>query len=138
MNQNPTPDPILAPSSSSETKKPEVDFGNPLEEEKILIAWKAPERLHKTRGKEFFTTVGAFVFLLSIIALFFKEILLMITIWAFAFVSIAMSKTKPAIIDYAITTRGLKIGKNKYRWNGLARFWLEEKLGKIILYIDTF
>ena len=138
MNQNPTPDPSLAPSSSSETKKPEVDFGNPLEEEKILIAWKAPERLHKTRGKEFFTTVGAFVFLLSIIALFFKEILLMITIWAFAFVSIAMSKTKPAIIDYAITTRGLKIGKNKYRWGGLARFWLEEKLGKIILYVDTF
>ncbi|MBI2309508.1 hypothetical protein HYU89_01260 [Candidatus Collierbacteria bacterium] len=138
MTQNPTPDPSLAPSSSSETKKPEVDFGNPLEEEKILIAWKAPERLHKTRGKEFFTTVGAFVFLLSIIALFFKEILLMITIWAFAFVSIAMSKTKPASIDYAITTRGLKIGKNKYRFSELARFWLEEKLGKIILYIDTF
>ena len=114
-----------------------MDFGNPLEEEKTLIAWKAPERLHKTRGKEFYTTVGAFVFLLSIITLFFKEILLMVTIWAFAFVSIAMSKTQPEIIDYAITTRGLKIGKNKYRWGQLARFWLEEKLGKIILYVDT-
>jgi hypothetical protein len=138
MTQNPTPNPAMVPASNSEPKKDGVDFGNPLEEEKTLIAWKAPERLHKTRGKEFFTTVGAFVFLLSIIALFFKEILLMITIWAFAFVSIAMSKTQPEIIDYAITTRGLKIGKNKYRWGELARFWLEEKLGKIILYIDTF
>ena len=61
----------------------------------------------------------------------------MLTIWAFAFVAIAMSKTQPAIIDYSITTRGLKIGKNKYRWGELARFWLEEKLGKIILYVDT-
>lgn len=138
MIQNPTPDPAIAPALNSEPKKNGVDFGNPLEEEKTLIVWKAPERLHKTRGKEFYTTAGAFVFLLSIITLFFKEILLMITIWAFAFVSIAMSKTQPEIIDNAITTRGLKIGKNKYRFNELARFWLEEKLGKIILYIDTF
>jgi len=138
MIQNSTPDPAIAPASNSEPKKDGVDFGNPLEEEKTLIAWKAPERLHKTRGKEFYTTVGAFVFLLSIITLFFKEILAMITIWAFAFISIAMSKTQPEIIDYAITTRGLKIGKNKFRWNELARFWLEEKLGKLILYIDTF
>lgn len=136
MIQNPTTDP--APVSNPEPKKGGVDFGNPMEEEKVLIEWKAPERLHKIRGKEFYTTVGAFVFLLSIITLFFKEILLMITIWAFAFVSIAMSKTQPEIIDYAITTRGLKIGKNKYGWGELARFWLEEKLGKIILYIDTF
>ncbi len=138
MTQSPTLNQSITPASNSEPKKDEVDFGNPLEEEKTLIAWKAPERLHKTRGKEFFTTVGAFVFLLSIITLFFKEILLMITIWAFAFISIAMSKTQPEIIDYAITTRGLKIGKNKYRWSGLARFWLEEKLEKVILYVDTF
>lgn len=138
MIQNPTSDPAITSASNSEPKKDGVDFGNPLEEEKALIVWKAPERLHKTRGKEFYTTVGAFVFLLSIITLFFKEILLMITIWAFAFISIAMSKTQPEIIDYAVTTRGLKIGKNKYRWGELARFWLEEKLGKIILYIDTF
>lgn len=138
MTQNPTPEPAITSASNSEPKKDGADFGNPLEEEKTLISWKAPERLHKIRGKEFYTTVGAFVLLLSIITLFFKEILLMVTIWAFAFVSIAMSKTQPANIDYAITTRGLKIGKNKYRWGGLARFWLEEKLGKIILYIDTF
>lgn len=109
-----------------------------MEEEKVLIGWKAPERLHKTHGKEFFTTIGAFVFLLSIIALFFKEVLLMITIWAFAFVAIAMSKTQPEIIDYAITTRGLKVDKNKYRFSELARFWLEEKFGETVMRVDTF
>lgn len=126
MSENPAP------------KQPAIDFGNPMEEEKALIEWKAPERLHKIRGKEFFTTIGAFVFLLSIIALFFKEVLLMLTIWAFAFVSIAMSKTQPAIIDYSITTRGLKIGNNRYRFSELVRFWLEEKFGKAVMYIDTF
>ncbi len=138
MTQNPAPEPAASPIPATEPKKPEVDFGNPMEEEKALIEWKAPERLHKIRGKEFFTTIGAFVFLLSIIALFFKEVLLMITIWAFAFVAIAMSKTQPEIIDYAVTTRGLKIGRNKYRFSELARFWLEEKFGKTVMYIDTF
>lgn len=126
MSENPAP------------KQPDIDFGNPMEEEKTLVEWKAPERLHRARSKEFFTTIGAFVFLLSIIALFFKEILLMVTIWAFAFVAIAMSKTKPEIINYAVTTRGLKIGNNKYRFSELLRFWIEERLGKAILYIDTF
>lgn len=126
MSENPAP------------KQPDIDFGNPMEEEKILIEWKAPERLHRARSKEFFTTIGAFVFLLSIIALFFKEVLLMVTIWAFAFVSIAMSKTPPATISYSITTRGLKIGNNRYRFSELLRFWIEERLGKAILYIDTF
>lgn len=138
MTQNPAPEPVASPTPATEPKKPEIDFGNPMEEEKALIEWKAPERLHKIRGKEFFTTIGAFVFLLSIIALFFKEVLLMITIWAFAFVAIAMSKTQPEIIDYAVTTRGLKIGRNKYRFSELARFWLEEKFGKTVMYIDTF
>jgi hypothetical protein len=138
VTQNPAPEPAASPIPATEPKKPEVDFGNPMEEEKALIEWKAPERLHKIRGKEFFTTIGAFVFLLSIIALFFKEVLLMITIWAFAFVAIAMSKTQPEIIDYAVTTRGLKIGRNKYRFSELARFWLEEKFGKTVMYIDTF
>lgn len=138
MTQSSAPEPTLPSATTPELKKPDIDFGNPMEEEKVLIEWKAPERLYKIRGKEFFTTVGAFVFLLSIIALFFKEILLMFTIWAFAFVAIAMSKTKPAIIDYAVTTRGLKIGNNKYRFSELARFWLEEKFGTEVVYIDTF
>lgn len=138
MTQSPAPEPILPSATATESKKPDVDFDNPMEEEKVLIEWNAPERLHKTRSKEFFTTIGAFVFLLSIIALFFKEVLLMVTIWAFAFVAIAMSKTQPEVVNYAVTTRGLKIGNNKYRFSELIRFWLEEKFSTVIMKIDTF
>ena len=119
-------------------KKDGIDFGNPLDEERPLLSWKSPERLHKPRGREFYTTVAAFVFLLSIITVFFKEFLLMITIWAFAFVALAMSRVEPSMADHSLTTRGIKSGKNKYRWGELMRFWFEDKWGQTILHIDTY
>lgn len=127
------PDPINPPE-----KKNGVDFGNPLDEERTLLSWKSPERLHKAKGREFYTTIGAFVFLLSIITVFFKEFLLMFTIWAFAFVAFAMSRVEPSTVEHSLTTRGIKTGKNTYHWSELMRFWLEEKLGQIILHVDTF
>lgn len=133
-----------APKSQPESqekppeKKESVDFGNPLDEERPLLTWKSPERLHKPRGKEFYTTIAAFVFLLSIITVFFKEFLLMLTIWAFAFVAFAMSRVEPSLVEHSLTTRGIKTGKNKYRWGELMRFWFEEKWGHVLLHADTF
>lgn len=114
-----------------------VPFGNPMDEEKDLLSWRSPDRLHKPRGREFYSTAGAFVILLSIIALFFKEILLMLTIWAFAFINYVMGKVPPSETVHAITTRGVKTGQRKFFWGELIRFWFEDKWGKTILYIDT-
>lgn len=132
-----------APKSQPESqekppeKKESVDFGNPLDEEHALFSWKSPERLHKARGREFYTTIGAFVFLFSIITVFFKEFLLMLTIWAFAFVAFVMSRIEPSETEHSLTTRGVKTGKNKYRWGELMRFWFEDKWGQTILHVDT-
>lgn len=128
----------LPEKKTEEPKKDDVDFGNPLDEEKALLTWKSPERLPKRRSREFFSTIGAFVFLLSVITVFFKEFLLMITIWAFAFLALVMSKTEPATVEHSLTTRGIKTGKNKYRWGELARFWFDDKWGKTVLHIDTW
>lgn len=108
-----------------------------MDEEKDLLSWRSPDRLNKPRGREFYSTAGAFVVLLSIIALFFKEILLMLTIWAFAFITYVMGKTPPTEAAHAITTRGVKTGDRKFFWGELIRFWFDEKWGKTILYIDT-
>lgn len=119
-------------------QKDEVDFGNPLDEEKTLLLWKSPARLHKKRSREFFTTIGSMVFLLSIILAFFKEFLAILATWSVAFFAYVLAATKPETVDHALTTRGVKTEKNKYRWGELARFWFEEKWGETILYIETF
>jgi len=102
------------------------------------LTWKSAARPHKKRSREFFTTIGAIVFLLSIIMAFFKEFLLIGTVWAVAFLSYVLAKTEPETVEHSLTSRGVKTEKNKYRWGELMRFWFEEKWGQTILYIDTF
>jgi hypothetical protein len=116
----------------------EIRFGNPLEKERTLLSWKAVARPHKKRSRDFFTTIGAIVFLLSIILAFFQEFFLIGVVWAVAFFSYVLAKTEPERVEHQLTTRGVKMGENKYWWNELARFWFEEKWGEKILMIDMF
>lgn len=115
----------------------EVNFGNPLEKEKVLLQWKSLSRPYKKRGKEFYSTIAAFVFLLTIILAFFKEFLAIIAIWAMGFFAYAVSATEPEMMEHEITSRGVKTGKNKHRWGELLRFWFEEKWGNKILMVET-
>lgn len=115
-----------------------MKFGSPLEEERTLLSWKAPARPHKKRSKDFYTTIGAIVFLLSVILVFFKEFLLIGVVWAVAFLAYVLSKTEPDTEEYSLTSRGVKTGKNRYLWPELRRFWFEEKWGFEILMVDTF
>lgn len=143
IDSPPTPAPPPAPPSPPKPdappeKKNDVQFGNPLEEERSLLSWKALARPHKTRSRDFYTTIGAIVFLLSIILAFFKEFLAILAAWSVAFFSYTISRTEPETVEHAITTRGIKTSGKKYYWGELARFWIEEKWGEKILMIDTF
>lgn len=138
MSDTPKPETRKEEKAPAQTETSKVDFGNPFDEEKVLLEWSSPERVHKPRGRDFYTTVSAFVVLFSIIALFFKEFLLMVTIWAFAFLSVVMSRTQPQLTRHRITNRGIRTGTNKYSWGELARFWFDEKWGQQLLHVDTF
>lgn len=125
------------PPSLRASEGQDVNFGSPLEKEKVLLQWKSLSRPYKKRGKEFYSTIAAFVFLLTIILAFFKEWLAIIAIWAIGFFAYAISVTQPTEIEHQITSRGIKTGKNKHRWGELLRFWFEEKWGNKILMIET-
>lgn len=137
LNLPPLPPPPAATPPTTSQKDP-VDFGNPFDEEKTLLEWRSPERLHKIHGRDYYTTAGAFVFLLTIIAIFFREVFLVIVIWAVAFLAYSMSRTTPQTAKHKLTNRGVKTGRNKYLWSELARFWFDEKWGQPLLLIDTF
>ncbi|MBI3342641.1 hypothetical protein HY032_00610, partial [Candidatus Gottesmanbacteria bacterium] len=45
-------------------------------QEEVLLAWTSPSRLFKKRDREYFTNIGAIVFLLTIILVFAREFVL--------------------------------------------------------------
>lgn len=104
---------------------------------KTLLAWSAPERPFKKRGREYFTTVGAIVFLIGVILLFLKEWFLIVVMIALMFVAYIMATVEPRKVEHKITNQGIVTGGRRYRWEELGRFWFTEKWGKKILHVEN-
>jgi len=104
--------------------------------EEELYTWKAPTRLFKKRNREFYSTVAAFVLLLSVVLLFAKEFLLIGVIMAFGFVVYVLSSVEPEDTEHRLTTYGVRMGDKLYYWDDLARFWWEGKWKEQVLTIE--
>ncbi|TSC53107.1 MAG: Uncharacterized protein LiPW16_485 [Microgenomates group bacterium LiPW_16] len=106
-------------------------------QEQIFISWRSPSRPFKKRQKEFFTTIGAIVFLLAVILVFIKEFLLIGVILALAFVAYVLATVEPEEVEHKITTNGLESARHFYKWEELAGFWFWEKWGQPVLIVVT-
>jgi hypothetical protein len=124
-------------------RQSEQDFGEerPMpvvtqpEPEKELYSWKAPSRPYKKRSREFYSTVGALVILLSVILMFAKEFLLIGVIVAFGFVAYALASVKPELITHLITNKGVRTLEKLHPWTWMGQFWWEEKWKQHVLHI---
>jgi len=105
--------------------------------EKTLYTWNAPSRIFKRRSREFYTTVGALVLLLSIILFFAKEFLLIGVILAVGFVSYVLASVPPESVEHILTNKGVRTGEKLYQWGFLGRFWWSEKWHQTYVTIET-
>ena len=108
------------------------------EEEKTLLLWKVPARPFKKRNREYYTTIGAIVILLSLILLFAREFLLVAVIMSIAFVAYVYASVEPEEVEHEITTRGIRTGGRFFRWDELGRFWFQEKYGQKMVVLETY
>lgn len=109
---------------------------NPIPEETIL-EWKAPNRPYKKRNRQYYTTVAAIVFLVSLILFFAGQFLPIAVVISVGFISYALSAVPPVEVTNKITTWGIRIEKQIFYWEELGRYWFETKLKQTVLYIET-
>jgi len=109
----------------------------PVRQMKVLFSWKGPIRPFKRRDKDFWTTVLAIIFLISLILFFVKEWFLIAAIISLAFVYYVLSTVPPEEIEYRITTKGVSFAEKSYDWDFLWRFWFSDKYNDRLLNIDT-
>jgi len=130
-------------NQDQQTTKPEDLVSEPMnvvsqpEPEKTLLSWKSPARLYKKRNREYFTTIGVIVLLLSVILLFAKEFLLVGVILALAFVAYVLASVAPPEVEHVLTNKGVRTGGKLYPWQLLGRFWLETKWGQDSLMVEN-
>ncbi len=105
---------------------------------KVLLTWTSPSRLFKKRDKEYFTNIGAIVFLLIVILVFAREFLLIAAVVSVVFLIYVLSTVPPEDITHHITNLGIESADHVYRWDELSSFWFETQWDQTMLQIQPF
>ena len=71
---------------------------------KTLLAWKAPGRPFRKRGKEYYTSMVLLTLLLEVLAFLFAQYMLMVVIAALVFVTIALVTIPPHDFHYKVSS----------------------------------
>lgn len=106
-------------------------------EERLLLEWDAPSRPFKKRDREYYTTIGIIVFLLSLILFFAGQFLFIAVLVSLAFVSYVLASVPPDHHHIAITTFGIHVGDQLFYWEELGRFWFSQKYKSDVLHVET-
>ncbi|MFH2022367.1 MAG: hypothetical protein ABIJ33_03795 [Patescibacteria group bacterium] len=106
--------------------------------EKTIYEWTSPCRPFKKRRRQYFTTLGTIVLLLSLILFFAGQVLPVAVVLAVAFLAYTMSTIPPHNIKQKITTYGIRIEDQIFYWQELGRFWFEKKLGQDMLLVEVY
>lgn len=106
-------------------------------EERLLFEWTAPSRPYKKRDKEFYTTIGIIVFLVSLILFFAGQFLFIAVVVSLAFVTYVLNTIPPEMVHNRITTFGIRTGDQLFYWEELGRFWFTTKYKSELLHVET-
>lgn len=130
--QNTEPSQVSSPVSPQQTEK-----NHDHNEEKVLFEWVAASRPYKKRDKEFYTTIGVIVFLVSLILFFAGQFLFIAVVVSLAFVAYVLNTVPPEKVHNRITTFGIRTGDQLFYWEELGRFWFTEKYKTEMLHLET-
>ncbi len=109
---------------------------NPTHENpQVLFAWHAPLRAYKKKSAGVLRFYIALAILLSLVAFFFGELILILPIWATLFLVYVLTITPPGTIDNRITKFGIEAAGNTYRWETLSHFYFVKKFDYHVLVV---
>lgn len=108
-----------------------------VDQEQTFVEWKAPARPFRKGGMQLMGVPMVIVVLVGLILLVAMEWMLIIVLAALVFAYYAWTMVPPEIVDYKVSSRGVRIGEKVYEWGGLYRWWIVEQWGQHILMIET-
>lgn len=108
------------------------------EVKETYLTWTSPSRLFKKRDKEYFTNIGAIVFLLTVILIFAREFVLVAAVFSIVFLIYVLSTVPPENVKHQIINLGIESTGHFYRWQELGEFWFESQWGQTMLILRPF
>lgn len=119
--------------ASSETT---TDFPGRRISEKVLFTWRAKSRPFKRREREFWVSIFAIAAVCSFILFIIEGVMSVILVISLVFLFYVLSTVEPDVIEYSITSMGVKIVDRRIDMDLIIRFWFSERFGANILVFD--
>lgn len=89
------------------------------------IRWIGFEYEHTEKGSDWFWAVGIIALCCAVIAIIYDNMLFGIFIILAGVTMMMLAKRPPEIIEYAITPKGLMVGKTIYLYKHIHSFWVD-------------
>ena len=106
-------------------------------QEQIYLAWTAPARPHHALGKQVMTVPLVITGLIGLILLVAGEWMLIVVVASLVFAYYAWSMIPAELMQYQITSRGVRVGGSLYEWPIFTRWWAGDKWGQPMLFLET-
>ena len=90
------------------------------------ITWEAPEHEHIEKGNDWFWALGIIAIAASAAAIIFGNTLFGVVILLGASTMVVFAHRKPKMMDFAVTSRGIKIGNELFPYSTLESFYIDE------------
>ena len=90
----------------------------------VLMSWEAPEHELREKTPDWYWAVGIIAFGFLILAILLKNFLFAILVLLGGFTVAMYGVKQPKIVNFAITSRGIKVEDKLYPYDNLQFFWI--------------
>lgn len=99
------------------------------------VSWEAYEHHHTEKGSDWFWVLGIVTLSVTVAAILLGNVLFGILIFVAGLVTALHANREPKIIEYAVTSRGVRVGDTIYPYSTLEVFFIDEEdpLGPLLL-----
>jgi len=118
--------------------KPEPKPAELNEAEKMLLSWQAPARPFKRRSRDFYVTLVAMSSMVGLVIFLIEGFMPILLLISLVFLFYVLSTVEPEIIEYQITSRGIKMASNTTVWDLMNRYWFTARFGSTLLVVETY
>ena len=103
-----------------------------------VLRWSAYEHEHIERGGNWFWALAIVAVCASLTSILLSNVLFAILILIAAFTIALMARTRPELVEFEVSDRGIRTGGVLHRYDDIISFWVEDEHdAPPLLLVDT-
>jgi hypothetical protein len=93
------------------------------------IIWQTVDHIKEEKSADWFWIVSIVAISISVLAIFFGNVLLALLILLATFTSFMLAHSAPRIVEYELTRKGVRVGEIVYSYSSLDSFYVIDEDG---------